>query len=351
MFYRLRKFLITSANLAVLWLMFKLVTGNLDWGLALGSVLLSGFWLGLTFYSLRSLLTTYYDWLSQWRIKLPLAAGVILSVVALIANDSLALRGIAVAELLAWVFVFVAWRRSVKNYVMTGHGLLPAGTWLNPPPEVILPGDMVLTSGRMAERMDQAVGHGEVAVMGEDGRLMLLSSYMQKGSVINKADQILRILVKRGEHYVVLRLRNPLTDEQVKRGWTIAQGMLCENIAWRQDIEVKRKRLIARLWLPAKAKAWLLVKTEFTTTGYDWVGLFVGVKARNRWTCIGACAEWYHRNRVKMRHYGTGLLGIGTGLLDPIQPQRFLTDPALELLTDAHREAYERSRATATPSA
>jgi hypothetical protein len=44
-----------------------------------------------------------------------------------------------------------------------------------------------------------------------------------------------------------------------------------------------------------------------------------------------------------VNHYGTGLLGIGTGLLDPIQPQRFLNDPHFELLTEKHRLEHEGS--------
>lgn len=346
MLYRIRKICVSLANVYLLYLMFQLVTGRLDWGLAAGSLVLGAFWLGITAFSLRELFTTYYDLMSRLRIRLPLIFGIGLAVGAIIANDSLALRVIAGAELVAWVVLFIAWRRNRDNFTRTGHGLLPAGCWLNPPPEVIRPGDLILTSGRMAERMDQAVGHGEVAVLGPDGKLQLLSSYMLGGTVINDAARILKILVKRkGEHYVVLRLRKPLTEEQRKRGYAIAEGMLSENIAWREDWDARRKRFIERLpLLSAKRKQWLIEKTAFTTTGYDWLGLFIGVKASNRWTCIGACAEWYKRNRVPMRHYGTGLLGIGTGLLDPIQPQRFLTDPSLELLTEAHREEWERKQ-------
>jgi hypothetical protein len=338
-YYRIRKFVISTANLTLLWLMFKLVTGQLDWGLALGSVLLSGLWLALTTVSLRSLFTTYYDWMSRARIHLPLWMGVALSVVAIFANESLVLRGIAGAELLAWAVIFFLYRRNKKHFEQTKHGWMPAGVWINPPVEVIRPGDLILTSGNMARTMDQAVGHGEVAVQGEDGKLYLLSSYMLKGTVINDAERILKILVKkRGEHYIVLRLRNALSTDQIKAGWKIAEGMLCENVAWREDWNARRIAFIGRLWLPERLRQWLTKKTEFTTTGYDWVGLFIGFKARNRWTCIGACAEWYARLRVPMRHYGTGLLGVGTGILDPIQPQRFMTDKSLKLLTLCDKE-------------
>ncbi len=341
MLSRLRKFLVASANLVLLWLMFKLVTGQLDWGLALGSILLSAFWLGLTTLSLRGLFTTYYDKMSRLRIQLPLISGVILAVVALFANDSIVLRSIAGAELLAWLVLYFAWRRNATAFLTTPHGLLPLGTWVNPPVDVLKPGYMVLTSGAMARRMKQALGHGEVVVRGDDGKLKLFSAYMPNGTVINKADQLLRIWPRKGEHYVVLRLKQPLTEEQIQRGWLIAQGMLSENKIWREEANTKRQAFIARLWLPQSWRTWLDKKSAFTTTGYDWLGLFIGFKAKNRWTCVGACAEWYGRNRLKMRHYGTGLLGIGTGILDPIQPQRYLDDPAFELLTDTDRREWE----------
>ena len=52
----------------------------------------------------------------------------------------------------------------------------------------------------------------------------------------------------------------------------------------------------------------------------------------HRWTCIGACLELYHRLGVRTNPYGTGLLGFGSTLFDPIMPVRFLSDPAFRLL-------------------
>jgi hypothetical protein len=235
----------------------------------------------------------------------------------------------------------------MARFMKTGHGLLPEGTWVNPPAAVLQSGDLILTSGRMADTMEQAIGHGEVAVPNADGKMVLLSSYMEKGTVINDAERILRILVKRGEHYIVLRLVKPLSADQVKRGNAIAQGMLAENIGWRDEWNARRIAFINGLPLPASWKAKLVTKTKWTTTGYDWIGLFIGFKTRNRWTCIAACAEWYARLRVPMRHYGTGLLGVGTGLLDPIQPQRFMSDKNLHLLNDADRAEFEKTQPSA----
>jgi hypothetical protein len=36
---------------------------------------------------------------------------------------------------------------------------------------------------------------------------------------------------------------------------------------------------------------------------------------------------------VQLNYYGTGLLGFGTSLFDPILPVRFLADPAFVLIT------------------
>ena len=59
----------------------------------------------------------------------------------------------------------------------------------------------------------------------------------------------------------------------------------------------------------------------------------MGRLTQDRWTCIGACLELYRRLGVPTASYGTGLLGFGTTLFDPIMPVRFLSDPAFRLLS------------------
>lgn len=59
----------------------------------------------------------------------------------------------------------------------------------------------------------------------------------------------------------------------------------------------------------------------------------MGRVAVDHWTCIGACLELYKRMGVRTNAYGTGLLGFGTTLFDPVMPVRFLSDPAFELIT------------------
>lgn len=49
---------------------------------------------------------------------------------------------------------------------------------------------------------------------------------------------------------------------------------------------------------------------------------------------------------IKTVQYGTGLSGMGDGLLDRIMPESFLSDPALRELTETDRMAYEASHDT-----
>ncbi len=59
----------------------------------------------------------------------------------------------------------------------------------------------------------------------------------------------------------------------------------------------------------------------------------MGRTCENRWTCIGSALVLYHKLGVRTNPYGTGLLGFGTSILDPILPVRFLADPAFKLIT------------------
>ncbi|HMO22904.1 MAG TPA: hypothetical protein PKC98_18230, partial [Candidatus Melainabacteria bacterium] len=87
-----------------------------------------------------------------------------------------------------------------------------------------------------------------------------------------------------------------------------------------------------RLPMPQSFRQWLIRK--FPMTGYDWTGLLIGQKHSDHWTCVGLCLELYHRLGMKTNQYGIGLFGLGTGLLDPIMPVRFLGDPAFRILSE-----------------
>jgi hypothetical protein len=243
-----------------------------------------------------------------------------------------------VAELAAWGALLMLYRRNRQRYVRQGHGPVPAGCWVSPPATELRPGDLILTSGRVAEGLRESVGHGEAVIRARDGALVSLSSYMDRGALLHPVDEFASS-VRRHGHYIVLRLRRELAPEQIGRAEEIAHGMIEENRAWRDQTNRRRAARIARLPLPRRARERLT--RALHSSGYDWMGLFMGRLAAHRWTCIGACLELYRRLGVATNAYGTGLLGFGTTLLDPIMPVRFLSDPAFRLLTISERDAGE----------
>src|SRR5207253_10778312 len=136
-------------------------------------------------------------------------------------------------------------------------------------------------------------------------------------TVLNPLDEVASATLAHG-HYIVLRLKEPLTPEQIARSALIAQEMVEDNIEWKTKINARRAKVINSLPMPASWKKWLIWR--FTATGYDWLGLFTGRIAKHNWTCIAACLELDHRLGIKTDRYGTGLLGLGTGVFDPIMP-------------------------------
>lgn len=340
------KTLTVSVHLVCLWLTYKLLTGQLDWQLGSGALFVSGFWLGATLIQLRTLFATYFDRLSRLQVLGPLWLSVVLSGIAFFCHGHWTLTAVAAVELVAWVGIYVLYRRNKTHFQKQGYGLLPKGTWVSPDAGALKPGDLILTSGQMAQRLHDSVGHGEVVFRAADGTLHTFTSYMERGALRHSLESIIRSLQMKKIHYVVLRLRKPLTEEQLSKGEPVADALVAANQQWIESTNKWRAALISKLWLPASWKAWLTRKTQ--ATGYDWLGLFMGWLASNRWTCVGGCLEWYRLVGVKMRKYGTGLLGLGTGVLNPIMPIRFLSDPNLELLTEKHREEYESKKTAAT---
>ncbi len=336
--YRLRKAADTLAYLALIGLTWRFVDGELHWRLAVGAVALSGAWLALTFLRTNHLFKTYFDVLSRLEFAIPFALGVGLSLLAALDASFAATRAAAAAELAAWAVLLLLYRRNRRRYVRQGHGPVPAGCWVSPPAAELRPGDLILTSGRVAEGLRESVGHGEAVIRTRDGAMVSLSSYMDRGALLHPVDEFTSS-VRRHGHYIVLRLRHGLSPEQVGRAEEIAREMIEENRRWCERLNRRRRALITRLPLPRGSRERLA--RAFHSSGYDWTGLFMGRLAEHRWTCIGACLELYRRLGVKTNPYGTGLLGFGTSLLDPIMPVRFLSDPAFRLLSTAERDARE----------
>lgn len=338
MLYRLKKVATSFAYLLLIWLTWEWFHGNLSWDFSLSCVLVSAFWIALTFSELGHLFRTYFDTFSRLKMTIPITLGVVMSGLALWKGVP-ELQIVAAVELVAWLAIYVLYRRNKRQYSIQGHGPLPKGAWINPPVEALTGNlELILTSGNMANRLHETVGHGEVAVKMPDGTVYLLSSYMEKGTVLQEAARVANSLARKG-HYIVLRLNAKLTADQQAMVPHLVKVLLAQNNAWRTQAQARRDRQINALPLP---KAWKeKLRTKFRVTGYDWVGLFAGQRHTDHWTCVGVCLEFYHRLGIKTNDYGTGLLGLGTGLLDPIMPVRFLNDPAFRLLTEDDKRAFE----------
>lgn len=328
-YYRVIKAADTAAYMGLIWLTWRFLDDELHWRLAIGAIALSGAWLLLTFVRTNHLFKTYFDVLSRLEFVVPAVLGTALSLFALYEGQHTAVRIVAAGELVSWALLGLLYRRNRRRYVRQGHGPLPAVCWISPPARALRPGDLILTSGRVASGLRESVGHGETVIRTRDGELESFSSYMDKGAVLHPAVEYTSAVRQHG-HYVVLRLRNELTDEQVLRAEEIVRDMVDENRRWCEEVNRRRRRVVERLPLPRRRKEALFDAAR--SSGYDWLGLFMGRVAPHRWTCIGACLELYRRLGVQTNAYGTGLLGFGTTLLDPIMPVRFLSDPAFRVL-------------------
>lgn len=336
-YYRLLKAGDTVAYLGLGWLTWRFLEGDVHWKLAIAAVVISGAWLGLTMLRMQHLLKTYFDVVSRLEVWIPAVLGAGLAIFAILDTRFLATQVVAAIEIAGWALVVARYRRNRSHFRRLGHGPMPAGCWLDPPADALQPGDLILTSGMVAAGLREGVGHGETVVRVGDGSLWCFTSRMDQGAVMHAAPELLAGLRQRGIHYIALRLRDGLTPEQMQRGEQIVRSMISDNHAWAARVNQRRRAVIERLPLPAGLRSRLLRAAH--TEGYDWLGLFMGRLAQQRWTCIGACLELYHRLGIATNPYGTGLLGTGTTLFDPIMPVRFLSDPAFLLLLDeSHRD-------------
>lgn len=336
MLYRLRKIASSGAYLVLIWLTWQWFQGDTAWTFSIGCTIVSGLWLGLTVFEVNHLFRTYFDILSRLKMLIPITLGISLSALALWFGGLTAIKVVAGIELALWLGLYLKYRANRKKYITQGHGPLPKGTWVNPPPSSIQEFDLILTSGNIARQLRESVGHGEVAVTGDDGELYFLSAYMESGVVYDKAETVCQKLLAKNNHYVVLRPTHEFTADQKAATPHLVRILIEQNAAYVKAAQAKRSKLISKLPIFKSWKLWL--EKKFKVTGYDWLGLLIGQTHNDRWTCVGLCLELYHRLGVKTATYGTGLLGLGTGLLDPIMPVRFLNDPAFEILTVQDRD-------------
>lgn len=326
--YRVIKAFDTLAYVALALFTWRLIEGELHWRMFVGATVISGCWLALTWLRMGQLFKTYFDLLSRIEFVLPAVLGFVLSCYAAILAPHWAIRLVAITEILLWIVAILLYRLNRRKYERQGHGPVPTGSWISPPADVLEPGDLLLTSGLVAARLRESVGHAEVVFRTDDGSLHSLSSYMGRGSVAHPLQLLTDNL--RG-HFIVLRPKESLTEEQIRDGAKIAQQMIDENSQWRKISNRRRRKKIQLLPLPQSWKRKIIRGTR--RDGYDWFGLFMGRRAKHRWTCIGACLEFYCRLGISAEPYGTGLLGFGTTMFDPINPVRLLADPAFRLLS------------------
>ncbi|MBS1956451.1 MAG: hypothetical protein JST89_19850 [Cyanobacteria bacterium SZAS-4] len=341
-YYTLVKAANTIGYLFLLHLSWRFLTHRYDWQLSTGCVILSGCWLILTRIKVDHLLQTYFDILSRIELQLPVVFGLVLGVVALMSHAYHPIvHVIAVGEMAFWVWIWILFRKNKSKFKRQGYGPVPLNTWVNPPADVLQPGDLILTSGNIAKELHESVGHAEMVLGMPDGRKMLFSSYMDKGTCFHPIEELTGPGHK--GHYIALHLKHPWSEEKAAKATEIAESMVALDRQWAAEENIRVSRRIAILPLPESIKAKL--RRIFHASGYDWFGTFMGRVVDNRWTCIGACVELYQRMDVPINHYGTGLLGVGTTIFDPILPVRFLADPAFELVTkiEEPKVALEKS--------
>jgi len=318
----------TIGYFALIYLTWRFATGHFDWKISYGCVLINACWLVLTRIKTDHLLQTYFDIFSRLELELPVVSGMILSIAAVLSPCHWLTKGLAVLEALCWIYIWIIYNRNKQRFKVQGYGPVPINTWVSPPASELAAGDLILTSGNIARDLHESVAHAEMVIQRADGKLGLFSCYMEKGAKIHTLESLTSSNYK--GYYIALELRHPWTEDQKVRATSIAEEMVRKNEEWRDHENEKIGKFISRLPLPESTKDYL--KKRFWASGYDWFGTFMGRVVPDRWTCIGACVELYHRMGVKTNFYGTGLLGFGTTLFDPIMPVRFLSDPAFVLI-------------------
>jgi hypothetical protein len=336
----------TIGYFGLLWLTARFAEHKLDWQLATGCVLLSACWLILTRIKIDHLLQTYFDILSRLEVQLPVLVGSLMSFIAALTHAHPYCRYVAIAEIFAWFYIWVLFRRNKSLFKKQGYGPVPYNTYISPPLSRLRVGDLLLTSGRVAQNLHESVGHAEMVLQDPSGQLWLFSSYMAKGACFNPIEDVTGKQFH--GYYVGLHLREAWSVEKQQQAFKLASEMVRVNHEWADAENIRVKKRIEFLPLPRFLKDDLI--KLFHSTGYDWFGTFMGRIASDRWTCIGACVELYRRMGVRLNFYGTGLLGFGTTLFDPIIPARFLSDPAFELIQDGEDKEAPNAVPSAAPS-
>lgn len=358
--FNLRKFLLSCSYLAAGWYTLTLIFSvfhNSAPEFYRNAVAAGGFWLVLTAVTWGNLILSYADRMTRFRIAIPASIGALLAAAAFFGTIFGAeypgytlVLAVSFVEIALWSVLVVLEERTRRRFVQKGYGLMPVDAWINPPASALQEGDIILTSGRIARRTKNTVGHMELVLKRVDdkGQHVAFSSYMENGLVLHTLRALCRSEAK-NSFYIAMRPRTPFTAEQNQQAMALVDEMLVANMSWTEAETLRRTALVERLlpsWMdrltvvgrfvPAMRQGLL---ARYLPTGYDWMGLYTGRSFANRWTCMGACLEVLRKVGVPTRAYGTGLLGLGTGLFNPLMPVRFLAEPSYRLLTKADEQA------------
>lgn len=321
------------ASLGLIWLFATRPTGI---GLAGACLVLSALALAVTLWQFTTLLRSYGNVFSRVRVLVALVWGGSLSLCALAVGPGMLMRVLAVTSLAFWCYVLWRYRVNTTRFDKVGSGPLRADTWVSPPAEALEPGDVLCTSGRVANWLYQSTGHTE-DVIPYEGRLMLFSSWFETGACLNELGRICKPSDR--NHYYVLRRRVPLTDEQKRKMEGEAKKMLEENRAFAERLKAKRAGM--RPFLRD------FMEKRWPATGYDWVGSWNGRIADDHWTCTGVHLTLMRRCGISVPNLGVGLFGLGTGIGDFLNTEDLASDRGLRRLTLADKEEFERRVTTA----
>jgi hypothetical protein len=106
-----------------------------------------------------------------------------------------------------------------------------------------------LTSGNVAKGLHESVGHAEVVLKMPDGKMMLLSSNMDKGANLHPLEEVTGPSYK--GHYVALHLAKPMTESKEREAAEIAEQLVAENKQW---AEKENAKLSAAIYKSVTAK-------------------------------------------------------------------------------------------------
>ncbi len=341
MYTRLKKFITGTGFLTLFILLAMTLCGKLDWQWNLGFAVISILKLALTLFRLKEYLATLEDRMSLRLLVVPMVISLALALLALLGPADALVAGLSFLSIAGWLCVFLAMRSSFSRYIPFGRGSLPADIWLNPPLEVLEPGDFILVNGPMADRVRNAVGHADLVLTGRNGKLHVLSCMIESGLSWHTARALLRSY-KGKWPYVVLRLRNPLNDEQIAHAMDVVEQMQKGNEDWVKSCGAWVQYLMT--WLPVSAAYREKLLKKWMPTGYDCIGKYWGGIRKDRWTCIGSNLYLLDKIGVPMREYGTGAFGL-CGEFNPLLPVRLFSEPSYRWLSEKDRDQYYRDSA------